>query len=123
MQAMEYECLLRMVYQCGRNASMGADADIYRKMEREHHNLTTKSLYATQEIREYEFSKSLASVKINVRDAILSSIKKIGDREDIEKLESFATELRSVRFNSKGRIDEIINNATDIFMKHGLQVR
>lgn len=33
MEAMEYEFLLRRVYNCGRRGVSGADADIYRQME------------------------------------------------------------------------------------------
>jgi len=102
MEAMEYEFLLRRVYRCGRNYSNGADADIYRSMEHAHRNLETKTLYFTQDEREYQFQKAFAAVRMNVRDAIEAGIKQIGSKEAIAQLQDLKAKLTDAILLERG---------------------
>lgn len=122
---MAYEWLLRRVYNSGRNFASGAEADIYRKMEREHHGLTITHMNGTQESREYEYRKAFTAVRGYVSKALAEGIKQIGYRaEDDEKaqLQKMAGRLM-MDFYDKAALDEIIRAADAIFHKYGLQGR
>jgi hypothetical protein len=123
MEDMEYEFLIRNVYHCGRNASNGADADIYRDMEHAHTDLTNQSMYATQSEREYEYRKCFAKVRRHVDDAIREGIKQIkykAETADVEKLQTMTSKL-NFDFYNKDELDKIIDEANNIFHKYGLE--
>lgn len=70
MMAMSYEILMRKAYNCGRNFSKGADADIYRRLERAvlfkdsgRYNTTTTDL-------ENDYIKAFEDVAYNIVKAI-----------------------------------------------------
>lgn len=44
MDAHSYEMLVRRVYKCGRTSNNGANADIYRKMERSFYSIENKNV-------------------------------------------------------------------------------
>lgn len=124
MEAMNYEYLIRRVYNCGRTNINGANADIYRIMEQLFHNFETKNLFEKQTDREYEFRKVFSKVRRHVDDAIAVGIKKIehvANEEDLDKLLDMSTEL-DVQFYDKVRIDNIIHLSNDIFHKYGLEI-
>ncbi|RYD56703.1 MAG: hypothetical protein EOP56_11690 [Sphingobacteriales bacterium] len=124
MQAMLYEYLIRRVYSTGRNYNKGADADIYRDMDTHYRDLETKSMYRTQEEREYEYQKRFAKVRRHVAEAIRDGIDKIRhsiSEQDLKTLHEFESLLTS-RFDDKVMLDNIINKATDVFHANGLNV-
>ena len=126
MDAMEYEYLLRRVYHCGRHGAKGADADIYRKLERAEVNLTNANWNKTQEEKEHDYNTAFAEVRMFVRNAFREGIKQVQHKttkKEIEKLESMQTEVSSIGFYDKKRLDEIIEEADDIFRTHGLEAR
>lgn len=124
MNAMLYEFLLRRVHQTGRNFTNGADADIYRSMEHAFNNLMTKTLFATQEQREYDFKQKFSKVRINVDNAIAFGVRDLRSKLSVEetaKLQAMNGDLR-YNFYDKERLDEIIHDADEIFHKYGLIV-
>jgi hypothetical protein len=125
MEAMNYEYLIRRVYNCGRNYSKGADADIYRQMQHAHNDLTTKTMYKTQNEREYEYRSSFAAVRGNVDKAIKEGIKQVNytaKKEDITELQTMSADL-TMDFYDKSKLDTIISRADKIFHSCGLEMR
>jgi hypothetical protein len=124
MKAMVYEFLMRRVYHSGRNKSNGADADIYRDMEHADNDLETKTMYDSQEAREYEFRKQMAKVREYVSNAIGEGSKQISYRaseEELKELEDMRATL-NWNFYDKKKLDEIIDRTNSIFQKHNLEV-
>lgn len=124
MDAMDYEFLLRRVYHCGRNGANGADADIYRKLERADFYLASTEGSETKEDREYDYRKAFAGVRSYVRQALRDGIKKVeyrATKEEAEKLEGMVAEVSGLHFYYKKRLDEIIDEADSIFRNHGLE--
>lgn len=122
MEAMSYEFLLRRVYECGRNNSNGADADIYRRMSHAYADLSIKSMYRNDDDREYEFRMHFAGVRENVAKAIATGIKKMkyeANEEDIKQLEAMTDKL-TLTFYDKQELDIIITKANDLFSKYGI---
>lgn len=125
MDAMEYETLLRRVHNSGRNYSIGADADIYRPMERALRSLGIKSLNRSQDELEYEYRKAFAKVREFVQDALLTGIRKIqysAPKEDVEELRRMSESL-GIDFYDKEKLDRIIHAANGILKSHGLEMR
>lgn len=125
MQAMNYEILLRRVYESARSTKNGANADIYRPMERYHRNLTTKSLYATQDERIYEYHKAFVVVRENVRQAINTGTKKIQNllnNDEVKQIQQMLKNL-TIDFYDKDALDKIIVDADKMFQEHGLNLR
>lgn len=121
---LKYEYLLRGIYQSSRNNKTGADADIYRAMEHAHYDLTTKSMFKTQEEREYEFRKLFAEVREYIRKALndgMDKIKPYTSPEEMNLLEKFRSKL-TFDFCNKEELDHIIDEAGTIFSKHGFRI-
>jgi len=122
MEAMEYEYLVRRVFHTARTTANGAEADIYRKMERAQRDLKTQSMFRTQEDREYEFQQSFATVRFHVVNAMkegLMQIRSRADNEIIANLESMQNQL-TYDFYDKAALDEIVRNAGAYFHEFGL---
>lgn len=116
MEAMEYEHLIRSVFNSSRKKKNGADADIYRPMERNHKNLKTESMYSNQDEREIAFQRSFVPVRNNIRDAILEARRKLSGKASIQELsnlDSFSTELNHL-FYDKVRLDVIIDAVSEL---------
>ena len=123
MDAMEYEWLIRMVNGCGRDASQGADTCFYNQMEMMENNLKTKTLYATDDERQYQYAKAFSTVKMYVRRALEKGMVKIKYRateKEKQQLEAWAS-LLDHRMYDRKQLDEIIDKASGIFLKHGMQ--
>lgn len=120
---MQYEYLMRMAYNCGRNFTNGADADIYRKMEREHHawRLQRSGNHDTSD-RELEFRVASAKVKSNILKAINKALTQIFEENDTADLASLKQKLHLDEYN-KETIDEVIQKASIIFRKNSLSAR
>lgn len=126
MDAMDYEFLLRRVYHCGRSGVKGADADVYRKLEHAEMHLNDPYWNKTQEQKEYDYRSSFAEVKMHVRNALVEGLKQIhykATKQDVEKIEAMETQINSIRFYDKKRLDEVIDEADEIFRKYGLEPR
>jgi hypothetical protein len=126
MDAMGYEFLIRRVYHCGRHGVKGADADVYRKLEKAEINLTNVHLNKTREEKEHDYNTAFAAVRMYVGNAFREGIKQVQHmttKEEMDKLEGMQAEVNSISFYTKKRIDEIIGEADGIFRKHGLEAR
>lgn len=121
MDAMDYEFLLRRVYDCDRHGANGdADADVYRKME---HAI---NLYGAQKRAienkeppvwadsldnlEYDVRVQVAKISSKVRSALQTQINKTYDDDLKAKLEEFLSKLHTRDVN-KELIDEIIDES------------
>ena len=126
MQAMNYENLIRRVNQCGRHGVKGADADIYRKMERAEMHLTDIYWNKTKEEKEHDYRIAFAEVSRYTSKAIKDGIDQVEyniTEEEKSTLKNIVKEIDSFDFYNKTRIDEIIKNTDEIFRKYGLEMR
>lgn len=125
MEAALYENLIRQIYHCGRNYSKGADADIYRALERAHRDLKVKSTYKSEEDREYEFRVRFSTVRNYVSAAIkdaIAEIKYTAPEDKIQNLTAMYNEL-DLSFYNKETLDDIIRNASEILRSQGMLAR
>lgn len=123
MDAMEYEFLLRSVYKCGRDYEKGADADIYRDMERAYTFMENKTLHTTRDDPEYEYRVAFAKVRGNVENAITEGIAKVrytATTEDMQALEQMKS-LLTYQMYDKQMLDKVIDDSGIIFHRYGLQ--
>ena len=126
MDAMSYEYLLRRVYHCGRGGVKGADADIYRKLEHAATYLDDSNMKGTKEKKQQDYFNAFAEVKMYVRNALREGIRQVKHRttkSEFTKLEAMEEEVHSIKFYDKTGLDEIIEEADDIFRKYGLEAR
>ena len=122
MEAMSYETLIRNVYGGGRTDKNGANADIYRAMERAYRELQSPMMNTSNDAKEVDFQQNFAGVRSHVRQAIEEGIGKIKYRatvDDITSLNSMKEKL-GWRFYDKEELDIIIHDATTIFFKNEL---
>lgn len=70
MIAMSYEVLMRKAYNCGRNFSKGADADIYRRLERAVIYKESGRYNKTITDLENDYIKAFEEVAYNIEKAI-----------------------------------------------------
>ena len=114
MDAMSYEFLLRRVYHCGRGGVKGADADIYRKVEHAMMYLDDPNWKGTKEKKQQDYYNAFAEVRMYMRNALQEGIKQVkyrATKSELAKLEGMETEVHSLGFNDKKRLDEIIDQA------------
>ncbi len=122
MKAMQYEFLIRQVYECGRNYAVGADADIYRNMQHAHNDLTNDGTLKSLNEREYEFRSAFAAVRGHVEKALVRGLAKIkysASESDIQALEKSKAAL-TFKFYDVDKLDAIIEAAFSIFNKYGM---
>jgi len=118
MDALFYEYLIRRVFNCGRTSKNGANADIFRKMERSFHSIETSYMLGSKEDKEYTFRGNFAEVREYVSWALLKSLNRISG-EAAAKIKELLSEL-NMDFYDKERLEEIIKEANDIFIREGL---
>lgn len=126
MEAMDYEFLLRRVYNCARHGVKGADADIYRKMDMAQRHLDDPNWGKSKEQKEHDFYSAFIRVKDHVAIAINKGISQIdykATEEEINTLKAMLETLRKHNFYNKEKLDDIIDDADEIFRKHGLEGR
>lgn len=101
----------------------GANADIYRTMEHalNHLSPTYMSTKSKADL-EYDYRVTAAKVRGSVDDAITKGMKQIYDAADNEKLKKLQAKLQVQEYDKKV-IDEVIDEASEIFRKHRLQAR
>lgn len=128
MEAMEYEFLLRRIYNCGRRGVPGADADIYRKMEHAERaysldlenikNRTVRISNQSIEEMQYEYERECVSLWLYISKAVGKAIQEYGyklTKDELSKLTKLAKRPTDL---SKKVIDEIIDITNDILAKH-----
>lgn len=116
---MNYEYLIRRVYNSARNYKNGADADIYRKMERAFIALDRGINITSKEEAEYEYRSTFSNVRYNVAQAIKDGIRHVSKTEDRAALEDILATL-TLDFYSKQQLDQIIDRSNDILLSNGL---
>lgn len=125
MEAMNYETLIRRVNQCGRHGVKGADADIYRRMERAERYLADSNWLKSKEEKEHDYRISFGEVTRYVSRAIKDGANLIEhtlSEEEQTQLNGMITEIDSLDFYDKKRIEEIIQIADLMFRTHGLKM-
>ena len=123
MDALGYEFLVRMAYNCGRNFSNGADADIYRKMERAYNTWQRNSNgNKDEDDNYYDYRVTFAIVRTHVWDAINKGQDQIYDAADKEQLKTLTSRLHMEEYGKKV-MDEVIEEASKTFRKNNLQAR
>jgi len=123
MSASDYEYLLRRIYQCGRDASKGAEAGIYTRLEHAEIELDEPRTKKSQELRQRDRDIAFAEVRMHLRNGLRHGITKVKSRaskSDLNQLDAIKTELQSAHFYDRKRLDEIIDEADLIFEKLGL---
>lgn len=126
MDAMLYEYLVRMAYNCGRGGAGGkAEADIYRKLERAHNAVEKKLPTRSMDDWEYEYRSAAATVSGNVAQALRKVENEFYFTEDNQhnkkKLDELAGGLS--RCMDKEVIDHTIDESMNIFKELGLTPR
>ena len=125
MEAMNYEFLIRRVNHCGRHGVKGADADIYRRMERAERYLTDSNWLKSKEGKEHNYKISFGEVNRYVSRALKDGINQIENtisEGDKAILKEMISEIDDFDFHNKIRIKEIIENADKLFRNYGLQM-
>ena len=124
MGALEYEYLIRRVYNRRRTASHGANADIYRKLERAEMHLDDPNWSKTKDQKEYDYRSAFVEVREYIRQAIkegLEMVRHKADQAEIASLESMASTLHRIDFYDKGKLDEFIDCSNILFHKYSLE--
>ena len=121
---MEYESLLRSVYNCGRGEVKGADADIYRRMEMAERHLTDTHWMKTEGVKREDYRTTFIEVRMYVRKALRDGLEKIKNnvtQEEGELIDDMGTMIHDPNFYNKIELDRIIGTAVFIFFKNGLK--
>lgn len=130
IDAMDYEYLMRRALQCGRSYDKGADADIYRRLERSSSlfKQATDAKAAGQSSTwgkpvpelEQEYRSRLYEVSDNVDRAIAIVLREHSFTEQQRQaLEECRKKLIQPTF---GALDEVIDKAQDIMVGAGIKL-
>ena len=111
MKALHYEYLIRAVFKCGRYGVAGADADIYRRLERVSWGEPSEGVDL------FELGVSVGEVAAHIENALERVKEKYPHNEGfIKKIE----ECISLLVNpTKEKIDECIDKAWEAFRSVG----
>ncbi|KAB1061466.1 hypothetical protein [Salibacter halophilus] len=132
MKAMEYEYLIRKAFNCGRFGAPGANADIYRRYER------NKGLYESEtdavknnkprkwnqpiEDLAYEAGRKEGEVVAHINNA-LDHVEKHYQDELTSEQEKELSDCKSELLEpSKEKIDKVIDRVHEVFSEAGLQM-
>ncbi|KDU79690.1 hypothetical protein HMPREF1121_00429 [Porphyromonas sp. KLE 1280] len=114
MKALYYESLIRAVFKCDRFGVAGADADIYRRLERVSWGEPSES------VDQFELGVSVGEVAAHIDNALeYIKGKHLHNQEFIEKIEECICLLCNP---TKEKIDECIDKAWEAFRSIGLTV-
>jgi hypothetical protein len=130
VDALHYEYLMRLALQCGRSYGKGADADIYRRLERSSSlfKQATDAKAAGQSSTwgkpiselEQEYKSRLYEVSNNVDRAIAIVLREHSfTEEQRQALEEYRKKLAQPTF---GALDEVIDKAQDIMVAAGIKL-
>lgn len=126
MDALLYEYLVRMAYNCGRGGAGGnAEADIYRKLERTKNAVEKKLPTRSMDDWEYEYRSAAATVSMNAGQALRKVEKDFSFTEANKHYRKRLGELAGVLSGcmDKKVIDSTIEESLDIFKELGFSVR
>lgn len=133
MEAMIYEHFIRMIYQTGRTAKNGADADIYRKLEhaeRAYHveleNIQQNQMRcSSKSIEDLEFDYNVERRRIGqfVVTAIQEGIKKYGNKLSADEINIIENSINPSSDITKEGIDRTIKLVMDIYSKKEIFAR
>lgn len=131
MMGMSYEILMRKAYSCGRNLKKGADADIYRKLERaakvyyhdKEANKNGEQKWSTQSIKQLEgdYISAFDEITHNIYKAtnrMLFQKKSDLNDEQKEKLKAYNS---SLNIHDMETLIDTINGINKIMMTLNLQ--
>jgi hypothetical protein len=123
MSAMDYESIIRMAFSSKRDGRIGADAEIYNKMDRLHIEAVMKGRVADIKTNQ-EFIVAFSDIRTNLRAAIWQVL----DRRDVKitssqkkKLDTILESLNKTGFLDKELLDVIIQETDEILYKLGLR--
>ncbi len=116
MSAMDYEILIRRAYDCGRYGKKGADADIFRGLERE-------EFYAKEKPNDQKvqalYQKKLMEVRGFAVDALNQAVKRLmkGNvtHEEISKVFVHVPDIENA--TNKNDLAKAIRRALDTFIE------
>ena len=128
MGALKYEYLLRRIYQVGRGGRKGADADVYRELERAERlytlevenvkNNRPKTWNKSNDELEYEYQVQCHKIWRFLSEAIKEGIIRYQSKfshEEINELENCIVEPDPL---TRDAIENVITKAEDIFVAH-----
>lgn len=121
MDALNYEMLIRRIYQVGRYGRKGADADIYRSMEHAKalvNENATRSRNKSIEKLELEYINECKKVWGFVKQAIKKGIEKYSDILSKNEILELKNCIEGEEEITKEFIDEKIQIAEAIFVRH-----
>jgi hypothetical protein len=131
MEAMEYEYLMRSVYQCGRGRVSGADADYFRKMEHAERayqldveNINNRVMrISTKPIEElkYEYERECMSIWLYISKAISKVVQDFSHKFTDSEISELKSLTKRPSEMNKEIIDEMIGVASEILIKHEIQ--
>ncbi len=114
MKALHYEYLIRAAFKCGRYGVAGADADIYRRLER------VSWREPSGGVDPFKLGVRVGGVAAHIENALESVKKKYRHNEEfIEKIEECICLLCDP---TKEKIDECIDKTWEAFRSIGLTV-
>jgi hypothetical protein len=122
MKAIAYEYLLSTVYYVELLQKQGINADMYLKMQQEHHKLSLYGLDKEMET-DFAFRTSFVVVRNYVQQAIkdgLKSFQFVMESNDVKTL-SQMIELLNRNFFDKQSLDQIIEKANKVFNQYQLK--
>lgn len=130
MDAMSYEYLIRRAHNCGRHGVEGANADIYRAMERdidlhitalnEIENNLPRSWGEDIKILESQSRNSAAEVAYHIVNAIWKAKSRLNFSLTDEEQRVFDDCKAEMYTPTIEKILDVIKKAEDIMVKHGL---
>ena len=107
--ALVYEYIIRTVFQCGRTAKFGADADVFRGLERK---------VSGKNVSEYEKGVAVGRVATNIFSALFEIREKRKDNQEFcEQIEECLGLLYEPTFE---KVCQCIDKTQDVFAKHRL---
>lgn len=122
MNAMLYEKLMKMAHQCQRNGMRGADADIYRNMDRAMHELRyPETSHHPEEQLEHIVKIAMGQVRGYTEAAIRKAITMIKNAEDKEALNNLLLMIPATDCKREA-LDNTIRAAIDILAKNNIVV-
>ena len=115
MEAMNYENLIRAVFKCGRTRRFGADADIFRGLER-----ASVPFLGQKSVDQYKLGLKIGEVAAYLHTALYEVREKYTDKEEFtSKIDKCLEYLYEPSLED---IDKCIEEARVAFKEFGLYV-
>lgn len=122
MNAMMYEKLMKMAYQCHRNGRRGVNAEVYRNMDRGVHELQypETSLHSEDQLN-YIAKIAMSEIRGYVEGAVRKAVTHIKNLEDKDALHKLLLTIPAGQCE-KQVLDHVIRTAIDILAKNNIVV-